>query len=190
MMLWQRGSGLDPNCTYTTQARHGGSGLVAQLQSRLFSFSQRTLLQLDELHLQHLIPHSSPELNFNENKNSFIMSSDMSGNVVKTPTGLKVNGSEKLDYNFHYVSPVFDISHAKLAETYKPWGRVLIVLDKSESSVRFGRSPTCERACSVEHELTALVVTSRSRRRYLPEAHRGVLCPLQGPRPLQAHQRW
>ncbi|KAH8090809.1 hypothetical protein HD553DRAFT_16961 [Filobasidium floriforme] len=58
------------------------------------------------------------------------MSSDMSGNVVKTPTGLKVNGSEKLDYNFHYVSPVFDISHAKLAETYKPWGRVLIVLDK------------------------------------------------------------
>jgi hypothetical protein len=94
-------------------------------------------------HLQHLIPHPSPELNFNETKNSFIMSSDMSGNVVKTPTGLKVNGSEKLDYNFHYVSPVFDISHAKLAETYKPWGRVLIVLDKSEFSVRFGRSPTC-----------------------------------------------
>jgi hypothetical protein len=56
----------------------------------------------------------------------------MSGNVSKTPTGLKVRGSEELNYNFHYVSPVFDVSHAKLAETYKPWGRVLIVLDKSE----------------------------------------------------------
>jgi hypothetical protein len=62
------------------------------------------------------------------------MSSDMNGNVSKTATGLAVRGSEKLNYNFHYISPVFDVSHAKLAETYKPWGRVLVVLDKSEFS--------------------------------------------------------
>jgi 3-dehydroquinate synthase len=61
------------------------------------------------------------------------MSSDLTAEVQQTPTGMRVLGAEKLDYRFHYISPVFDVSHAKLAETYKPWKRVLIVIDQSKS---------------------------------------------------------
>jgi hypothetical protein len=60
------------------------------------------------------------------------MSSDLTAEVQQTPTGMRVLGAERLDYRFHYISPVFDVSHAKLAETYKPWKRVLIVIDQSK----------------------------------------------------------
>ncbi|KAJ9102937.1 hypothetical protein QFC19_004493, partial [Naganishia cerealis] len=63
------------------------------------------------------------------------MSSDLTAEVQQTPTGLRVLGAEKLDYRFHYISPVFDVSHAKLAETYKPWGRVLIVIDQNVAAI-------------------------------------------------------
>ncbi|KAI5454637.1 hypothetical protein NCC49_003530 [Naganishia albida] len=63
------------------------------------------------------------------------MASDLTAEVQQTPTGMRVLGAEKLDYRFHYVSPVFDVSHAKLAETYKPWKRVLIVIDQNVAGI-------------------------------------------------------
>lgn len=71
------------------------------------------------------------------------MASDLTAEVQQTPTGMRVLGAEKLDYRFHYVSPVFDVSHAKLAETYKPWKRVLIVIDQSTSLIPFRFLATC-----------------------------------------------
>lgn len=57
------------------------------------------------------------------------MSSDLTANVSNTSTGLNVRGSEELNYNFHYISPVFDVKHEKLASQYERWGRVLVVID-------------------------------------------------------------
>lgn len=60
--------------------------------------------------------------------------SDLTAKVTKQPSGsLAVEGYEALKYNFHYTSPVFDVEHDKLAEIYKRWGRVLVVMDTSES---------------------------------------------------------
>lgn len=56
--------------------------------------------------------------------------SDLTATVTKNEQGsITVEGYEALKYNFHYTSPVFDINHTKLAELYKRWGRVLIVMD-------------------------------------------------------------
>ena len=59
--------------------------------------------------------------------------SDMTATVSKNPEGsLTVAGFEKLKYNFHYTSPVFDTKNEKLAEIYRKWQRVLIVIDTSK----------------------------------------------------------
>ncbi|WWC93871.1 hypothetical protein V866_000707 [Kwoniella sp. B9012] len=56
--------------------------------------------------------------------------SDLTAKVSKDSQGsIVVDGYEALKYNFHYTSPVFDVNHAKLADIYKRWGRVLIVMD-------------------------------------------------------------
>ncbi|KAK4686148.1 hypothetical protein P7C73_g3976, partial [Tremellales sp. Uapishka_1] len=56
--------------------------------------------------------------------------SDLTAKVSKDAKGsLNVKGFEALDYNFHYTSPVFDVSHEKLASLYKRWERVLIIMD-------------------------------------------------------------
>lgn len=60
--------------------------------------------------------------------------SDLTASVTKDPKGsITVEGYEALKYNFHYTSPVFALEHEKLAELYKRWGRVLVVMDTSES---------------------------------------------------------
>lgn len=62
--------------------------------------------------------------------------SDMKATLAKGDDGsLTVKGFEELNYNFHYTSPVFDVNHKKLAEIYEKWGRVLIVIDTSESAM-------------------------------------------------------
>src|SRR4051812_25756442 len=58
--------------------------------------------------------------------------SELTAKVSQTPTGLRVQGYEQLDYQFHYINSVFDTSHAKLADIYEKWGRVLIIIDDSE----------------------------------------------------------
>jgi len=61
--------------------------------------------------------------------------SDLTAKVTQDSKGsINVKGFEALDYNFHYTSPVFDVKHEKLASLYERWGRVLIVMDTSESS--------------------------------------------------------
>jgi hypothetical protein len=59
--------------------------------------------------------------------------SEMTATVTKTAKGsINVKGYEQLDYNFHYVTDVFDVKHQKLAECYERWQRVLIIIDTSE----------------------------------------------------------
>jgi hypothetical protein len=61
--------------------------------------------------------------------------SEMTATVTKTAKGsINVKGYEQLDYNFHYVTDVFDVKHQKLAECYERWQRVLIIIDTSEFS--------------------------------------------------------
>jgi hypothetical protein len=59
--------------------------------------------------------------------------SDLTAKVTKDNKGsIVVDGYEALKYNFHFTSPVFDVSHEKLASIYERWARVLIVIDTSE----------------------------------------------------------
>jgi hypothetical protein len=59
--------------------------------------------------------------------------SDLTAKVSKDAKGsITVDGYEALKYHFHYTSPVFALEHEKLASLYKRWGRVLVVMDKSE----------------------------------------------------------
>jgi hypothetical protein len=58
--------------------------------------------------------------------------SDLTATVSKESNNIKVEGYEALKYHFHYTSSVFDVNDNKLAEIYKRWGRVLIVMDTSE----------------------------------------------------------
>ena len=61
--------------------------------------------------------------------------SEMTATVSKDAKGsINVKGYEQLDYNFHYVTDVFDTKHEKLAKCYERWQRVLIIIDTSESS--------------------------------------------------------
>ncbi|WWD19984.1 hypothetical protein CI109_104457 [Kwoniella shandongensis] len=56
--------------------------------------------------------------------------SDLTAKVSKDAKGsITVEGYEALKYHFHYNSPVFDIQNEKLAEIYRRWERVLIVMD-------------------------------------------------------------
>lgn len=57
--------------------------------------------------------------------------SDMSASVSKTDDGFAVMGYEKLNYDFCIVEGVFDPVHHQLADCYRKWGRVLVVLDKT-----------------------------------------------------------
>ena len=60
--------------------------------------------------------------------------SEMTATVSKDAKGsINVKGYEQLDYNFHYVTDVFDTKHEKLAKCYERWQRVLIIIDTSES---------------------------------------------------------
>lgn len=60
--------------------------------------------------------------------------SDLTANVSKNNNQIKVEGYEALKYHFHFTSAVFDVKDNTLAEIYKRWARVLIVMDTSELS--------------------------------------------------------
>ncbi|KAF1995037.1 2-epi-5-epi-valiolone synthase [Amniculicola lignicola CBS 123094] len=55
--------------------------------------------------------------------------SDLNATIQKTHNGFAVTGYEKLDYNFAFINGIFSPSNTQLADCYKKWGRVLIVLD-------------------------------------------------------------
>jgi len=57
--------------------------------------------------------------------------SDMTASVNTTQNGFHVEGYEKITYDFQFVDRVFATKNEQLAELYKPWKRVLVVIDQS-----------------------------------------------------------
>ena len=55
--------------------------------------------------------------------------SDLKATVAETTSGFHVEGYEKIEYDFQFLDGVFDTAHADLADSYKPWGRCLAVMD-------------------------------------------------------------
>lgn len=57
--------------------------------------------------------------------------SDLKANVSETSRGFRVEGYEKISYDFTFIDGIFDTSNVQLAECYQTWGRVLAVMDKN-----------------------------------------------------------
>ncbi|KAK3937767.1 hypothetical protein QBC46DRAFT_366009 [Diplogelasinospora grovesii] len=57
--------------------------------------------------------------------------SDLKATVTQTKRGFHVEGFERITYDFDFVNGVFDIKNTGLADCYKPWKRVLAVMDKT-----------------------------------------------------------
>ncbi|PRP84224.1 hypothetical protein PROFUN_08424 [Planoprotostelium fungivorum] len=57
--------------------------------------------------------------------------SDMTASVNTTSNGFHVEGYEKITYDFQFVDRVFSPKNEQLAELYKRWKRVLVVIDQN-----------------------------------------------------------
>jgi demethyl-4-deoxygadusol synthase len=57
--------------------------------------------------------------------------SDMSAQVTATERAFHVEGYEKIEYDLRYVDGVFGIDRTELADAYRPYGRVLMVVDET-----------------------------------------------------------
>ncbi|MCJ1479726.1 hypothetical protein MMC13_008412 [Lambiella insularis] len=55
--------------------------------------------------------------------------SDLVATVQETKSGFRVDGYEKISYDFTFLDGVFKPENPQLAECYKKWGRVLAVTD-------------------------------------------------------------
>ncbi|KAI9818381.1 MAG: hypothetical protein M1827_000439 [Pycnora praestabilis] len=55
--------------------------------------------------------------------------SDLTATVFETKNGFKVEGYEKIEYDFTFLDGVFNIENPQLAGCYERWGRVLAVTD-------------------------------------------------------------
>lgn len=55
--------------------------------------------------------------------------SDPKATVTETANGFQVEGLERIAYGFTFVDGVFDPVSPQLAETYKMWGRCLVIVD-------------------------------------------------------------
>jgi len=56
--------------------------------------------------------------------------SNMQARVTADDSGFHVEGYEKIEYDLEYVDGIFDPSQSALADCYRPYGRVLIVVDE------------------------------------------------------------
>jgi len=56
--------------------------------------------------------------------------SNMQARVTGDDSGFHVEGYEKIEYDLEYVDGIFDPSQSALADCYRPYGRVLIVVDE------------------------------------------------------------
>lgn len=75
----------------------------------------------------------------------------MSGKVRELPPtanstgpGYAVEGSEELKYTYSFVDNVFDEKKNDLASYYKPWGRVLCILDENLDALYGKAIRSCE----------------------------------------------
>ena len=57
--------------------------------------------------------------------------SDMQARVINRPRAFHVEGYEKIEYDLVYADGVFGSDNMELAETYRPYGRVLMIVDES-----------------------------------------------------------
>jgi len=55
--------------------------------------------------------------------------SDLNATVSETKTGFRVEGYEKIEYDFTFLDGVFNVGNPQLADCYERWGRVLAVMD-------------------------------------------------------------
>ena len=79
--------------------------------------------------------------------------------VSETETSFRVEAYEKIDYTLLYVDGVFDTANTQLADTYRPFGRCLMVVDATVDRL-YGEQA---RAYFAHHaiELTVFPVTIR-----------------------------
>jgi demethyl-4-deoxygadusol synthase len=57
--------------------------------------------------------------------------SDMQARVINSPRAFHVEGYEKIEYDLVYADGVFSPDNPELADTYRPYGRVLMVVDET-----------------------------------------------------------
>lgn len=57
--------------------------------------------------------------------------SEMQAQVTSTGTSFHVEGYEKIEYDLVYVNGVFERGRTELADCYRPYGRVLMVIDEA-----------------------------------------------------------
>ncbi|MGA9873856.1 MAG: sedoheptulose 7-phosphate cyclase [Rhodococcus sp. (in: high G+C Gram-positive bacteria)] len=61
--------------------------------------------------------------------------SNMQAQVTATPRAFHVEGYEKIEYDLLYVDGVFAIENVELADSYRPYGRALMVVDETVYSI-------------------------------------------------------
>lgn len=57
--------------------------------------------------------------------------SNLQARVITTSNGFHVEGYEKIEYRLQYVDGVFALDSPELADSYRPYGRALIVVDET-----------------------------------------------------------
>jgi 3-dehydroquinate synthase len=57
--------------------------------------------------------------------------SDCKASVTERPDGFRVEGYERIEYDFAFIDDILGTSHNELADCYKKWGRCLAVMDKN-----------------------------------------------------------
>ncbi|GGF30120.1 sedoheptulose 7-phosphate cyclase [Williamsia phyllosphaerae] len=80
--------------------------------------------------------------------------SNLQAQVTATDKAFHVEGYEKIEYDLIYVDGVFDIANTELADSYRPYGRALMVVDESVHEI-YGEKI---RAYFAHHDLTLHVV--------------------------------
>ena len=59
------------------------------------------------------------------------MTADVQPTLTATDTAFHVEAYEKIDYSLLLVDGVFDIENTEIADSYRPFGRCLMVVDKT-----------------------------------------------------------
>ncbi len=57
--------------------------------------------------------------------------SDMQARIINSPRAFHVEGYEKIEYDLVYADGVFGSDNPELADTYRPYGRVLMIVDET-----------------------------------------------------------
>lgn len=57
--------------------------------------------------------------------------SNLQARVTASPNAFHVEGYEKIDYDLLYVDGVFSVDNPELADSYRPYGRALMVVDET-----------------------------------------------------------